>query len=213
MNLDFFPVPMLLSLGILTAMLIFLRHKRRWAYLFCFSLFWLYLMVVASLVFFPVPLVDVSIPRQPIDEILARINWTPFNFRYLYSANSTTIFEQVVGNVLLTIPFGLFLPFIAHFKAGKFFWLAAGVGFIIETMQLTACLLVGFAYRGIDINDVMLNGLGALLGYLCFRGLTHLVKFLPAHPFISSNGLLAYLYSVALNGSAAPESINRQPSK
>jgi glycopeptide antibiotics resistance protein len=203
---------MLLSLGILIVLLIFLRHKRRWAYLFCFSLFWLYLMVVASLVFFPVPLVDLSIPCQPIDEILARINWTPFNFRYLYAANSTTIFEQVIGNVLLTIPIGLMLPLVAHFKAGRRIWLAAGVGFIIETMQLAACLLVGFAYRGIDINDVMLNGLGALLGYLCFHGLARLVKRLPGPSRTSSGGLFAYIHSVALAGDAAPESRNQQPS-
>ena len=40
----------------------------------------------------------------------------------------------------------------------------------LETAQLGVSLLIGAAYRSVDINDVLLNAAGVLLGYALFRG-------------------------------------------
>jgi glycopeptide antibiotics resistance protein len=197
---------MALSLGSLIILLVFLRRKFSRAYLLCLSLFWLYLMLLASLILFPVPIFEASFPRQPLMDMLSRVNLIPLDFGYLFHANHNTIFEQLIGNILLTLPLGFGLPFIGAFKPGRLFWLAVGSGFAIEMLQFAACLLLGSDYRGIDINDALLNSLGTLLGYAFFRGFARLYLLLMNQRIKTRNGgLLSYIDQVALHGSATPE--------
>lgn len=68
--------------------------------------------------------------------------------------------ESAALNVLLFMPFGFLLPFIwERFKSWKNV-LAAGfcLSLFIETAQI-------FTYRLTDIDDLILNALGAVLGY------------------------------------------------
>jgi glycopeptide antibiotics resistance protein len=61
------------------------------------------------------------------------------------------------------------VSFIARLKARDFLWLALTVGLSIELAQLAVSLVIGGAYRGVDINDVLLNAAGVLIGFACFR--------------------------------------------
>lgn len=68
--------------------------------------------------------------------------------------------ENAALNILLFLPFGFLLPFIwERFKSWKTV-LAAGfcLSLFIETAQI-------FTYRLTDIDDLLLNSLGAVLGY------------------------------------------------
>ena len=168
--LEFFPFPLLAGLGILAILLVLLRRKRSPAYLLGLAVFWLYLLLVVSQIIFPIPLPEGIRTRSPVTDILSHVNLVPFNFGRLFDYPPTVIFQQLFGNILLTVPFGFGLPFLARFKPKHFPWLALGAGFAIETAQLGFCLLVGATYRSTDINDVLLNAVGALLGYALFRG-------------------------------------------
>ena len=72
---------------------------------------------------------------------------------------------NLFGNVLLFIPLGLFPPLL-HEKMGRF-WktilLAAGIVAMVELLQML--LLVGTC----DIDDLLLNVLGAAFGYGLYR--------------------------------------------
>jgi glycopeptide antibiotics resistance protein len=64
------------------------------------------------------------------------------------------------GNIILFVPFGVLFPAVTDWKK---MWrtVVAGVGFslIIETIQLITS-------RGcFDFDDVLLNGLGCIIGY------------------------------------------------
>jgi glycopeptide antibiotics resistance protein len=48
-------------------------------------------------------------------------------------------------------------------------WYSAIFAVTIETLQLAISLLYGFAYRVIDVNDVLLNLSGAMLGYALLK--------------------------------------------
>ena len=84
------------------------------------------------------------------------------------------------GNVLVFVPFGLLLPLVFPRSAtlrrvalgGLLFSLA------IELGQLAVSLAVGSWYRMTDVDDVMLNVVGVLLGYALYRDLV--VR--PPHP-------------------------------
>lgn len=75
---------------------------------------------------------------------------------------------NLLGNILLFIPLGLFPPLLSE-KLRRF-WktalLAAGIMALVELLQML--LLVGTC----DVDDLILNVLGAALGYGLFH-LTH----------------------------------------
>jgi len=80
-------------------------------------------------------------------------------------------FINFLGNIAIFMPIGFLLPMLWR-KMEKFFYLLI-VGFclslFIETMQLPQ-------YRSTDVDDLWLNTLGALLGFLVYH---QLVKRMP----------------------------------
>ena len=73
-------------------------------------------------------------------------------------------FINLVGNIVLLVPIGFLVPFINRNMVWKeSLVLAAATGFSIEGMQ--ALFQVGI----FDIDDIILNGLGVVLGYWIFR--------------------------------------------
>lgn len=118
------------------------RFKKKW--------FWAVLFVVYMNVMFCV----VGIPSAQFVRWNPEINWIPF--RDFSSAN-------IVGmslNILMFIPFGVFLPiyFGRFWKMSTTVLAGAFMSFTIEVLQL-------FTFRLTDIDDLIMNTLGTLLGY------------------------------------------------
>lgn len=72
---------------------------------------------------------------------------------------------NVVGNVVAFGPFGFFLPIVS--RRSKKWWmtvsLSIGFSLCIEITQLV------FRVGSFDVDDILLNTLGGLLGYLSYR--------------------------------------------
>lgn len=70
---------------------------------------------------------------------------------------------NLLGNILLFIPFGFFLPMASKYKS---FFLTAffsfGFSLLVESFQLIS--KVGI----FDVDDLLLNALGGILGYLIY---------------------------------------------
>lgn len=78
---------------------------------------------------------------------------------------------NLVGNVVLLVPIGFLVPFVvANMTSKKSLALAVAAGFAIEGMQ--ALLHVGI----FDIDDVILNGLGVMVGYWAFTMLAKMER-------------------------------------
>jgi glycopeptide antibiotics resistance protein len=197
MRLEFFPFPLLAGLGILVILLILLWQKHSRAYLFCFSIFWLYMLLVISVIIFPMSLPDTTEMRSPVSSILSHVNLVPFNFGNLFDNHPIVIFHEIVGNILLTMPFGFGIPFLVCIKPKNMLWLAIGAGLAAETAQLGFNLLVGGNYRSVDINDVLLNATGAMLGFTLFLGFAWLYVAISNRIKIKHSGFFAYGYDVA----------------
>jgi glycopeptide antibiotics resistance protein len=197
-HIEFIPYPLLAGLALLGILLVLLqRDGHRLAYLFCFSVFWLYLLLVVCLTIFPISLPLGQGERQSIGHILSRVNLIPFSLGGLFMLSPRVIFDNLAGNVLLTLPFGFGINFIARPQAKHIPWMAVGVGLAIETTQLTVSLLIGGAYRGVDVNDLLLNALGVLVGYGLFRGFVWLYRTVARRIGIGRWGLFAYILEVA----------------
>ncbi len=83
-------------------------------------------------------------------------------------------FRQFFGNIAVFVPAGVLMPFIFK-KTQRFLWAALG-GFLftlcIETLQLIL-VLASMSYRKFDVDDLILNTLGAIIGYIIYRIIFH----------------------------------------
>lgn len=96
-------------------------------------------------------------------------NFIPFKEMFRYRVFSTMFFRNVAGNLLMFMPYGLFISYFLKLnKKGIVLLLSLIVSCTIESTQL----LIG---RVFDVDDIMLNILGGLFGYYLYR-LVHLIK-------------------------------------
>jgi glycopeptide antibiotics resistance protein len=81
-----------------------------------------------------------------------------------------SVLRLMVGNVLAFVPLGILTPLLAPNRRSWLFVLAVGlvVSVAIELSQLGLSGVVGYTYRQSDVDDVILNVVGALLGYVAF---------------------------------------------
>jgi glycopeptide antibiotics resistance protein len=82
----------------------------------------------------------------------------------------TQAVRQLLGNIVMFVPFGVLLPAIgARYRSLGHFTLAALTASIsIELLQLIL-RLAGVMSRSIDVDDVILNTAGALIGWSLWR--------------------------------------------
>jgi glycopeptide antibiotics resistance protein len=193
MMIEFTSFDFLIGIAILAILLVILwRQKKSFSYLFFFSIFWIYLLYVVSVVVFPFPIIEIS-----AGEIFKpSINLIPLYFG-LCSELPNACFMNIVGNILITMPFGFGVSFIARVRAKDFLWLAFVVGFTFEGAQIIISLIFRSPFRSIDINDVILNAIGVLLGYGCFRIFAWLYLMMAQRLKINLGGIFAYVHNVA----------------
>ncbi|MFD9488025.1 VanZ family protein [Streptomyces sp. NPDC059991] len=135
-------------------------------------------VAIASLVAFSVVLAEVTLTPSPASRDIAGSNLRPGHSLRQY-ADEYTFLEacrQVGGNLLLGAPFGLILPVLVRrrLRAVRVLLYTVVVMVFIELVQ--GALVEG---RAFDVDDVLLNTSGALLGYLVLgrrmgRGFHHL---------------------------------------
>ena len=128
---------------------------------------------------------------------LSRINLIPFNFGRLFDVSSFIILWELLGNILLTVPFGFGINFILTLGPGFILPLSLFSGLLIETSQFLFSLLLGISYRSVDINDVILNFLGSLLGFGMFYLFAWLYTALFRRLTIKPEGLPGYMLKIS----------------
>ncbi len=197
MRIHFLPYPFLAGLIALAVVLAFQSKRHSRTYLFFSGIFGIYLLMVAAVTLFPIPLPRPGAQRSSVAHILAQINLIPLDFHRLFRYSRIWIFLEIFGNILMTIPYGFGLPFLTQIRPKKFIWAAMAIGFTIETTQLLLALIIGASYRQTDINDFLLNTLGALIGYGLFQGFAWLYLAVYKDTELKKKGAFAYLLKVA----------------
>lgn len=142
------------------------RRGHNWPSIVAFGIFWMYLLALAATVF-PIPLYALGRPGMS-GAWMMNVNLVPFyfgSFEPQTAAWSWAVVRQGVAlNILMTMPLGFGAAFVV--RPGKRGWLwVAAAGAAPEGLQVVISLLLGYPYRSLDINDVIFNILGAVLGY------------------------------------------------
>ncbi len=100
-------------------------------------------------------------------------NLVPFTEIFRYEIGSQMFIYNVIGNILIFVPFGYFVS--GYVKANK----VSHILFISILTSLTVELVQLNIGRSFDIDDIILNVAGSILGFLLYIGLTAIKKHLP----------------------------------
>ena len=107
------------------------------------------------------------------DVYLSGTNLVPFKEILRYSIGSENFNRQVIGNIILFIPLGFFFTYYTRIKKiGSITIIAVLISFTIETVQK-------YIGRSFDIDDIILNVVGGIIGFLIYVGLDAIKKKLP----------------------------------
>ena len=89
-------------------------------------------------------------------------NFIPFKEILRYNMGSRLFFKNVIGNMILFLPFGFFISlYLKEEKANLPLLIILITSFSIEVVQM----IIG---RVFDIDDILLNLVGGYLGYLVY---------------------------------------------
>lgn len=151
----------LLFLLFLVADALWKKRKRNIGHYFIIITFSIYLLCVIQLVFFPI---EVNIGKYA--------NLTPWYKTINFIPILTIDVQTFVLNILMLIPFGVYLPLLHRkFESIK---IVTYYGFFlsltIEGIQMMIRVICGNG-RSTDINDLLANTVGAILGYIVINAL------------------------------------------
>ena len=161
-----FSFPMILiSIVVVFSLRIYdlIKNKKRWCFYqdFLILLFIIYILCLFQIVTFQ----DAT--------YVSGNNLIPFREIFRYSLGSHLFLKNVIGNVLLFLPYGLFVSyFFKEKKLLPIFILVFITSLTIEGTQL----MIG---RVFDIDDIILNVLGGIFGFFLYQILAKIVSFFP----------------------------------
>ena len=102
------------------------------------------------------------------------INIVPFSEIFRYEIGSKMFIYNVLGNILLFVPYGYFVTRYTESKSFfQIFLVCLITSFTVEFLQVK----LG---RSFDVDDILLNVIGGILGYFLYSFLNSIRKSLPS---------------------------------
>ena len=151
---------------------------------FCFYSMILYLLCAYFLVMLPLPSIEKVasmtgtttqlVPFQFIKDIMVTVSFEITNINDLINVFKHSTMYTILFNIVLTLPFGIYLRYIFKKKWYHSIIYTFLLSLFFELTQLSG--LYGIyprQYRLFDVDDLMINTLGGLIGHI----LTPLVTF------------------------------------
>lgn len=183
MQLDFHVETFLLvyiaaAAGILVFYKVRAHHKYRIWYPLLFALYILFLIkfvIFPLIIFFEGGEESMYYLSNPYTQLI------PFHFLSEYRAGYLGT-KQIVGNIVLLVPLVFFIRFILESRTAaairrKTFFFCVGISAAIEGIQLILDLATHYSNRIMDVDDILLNALGVILGLIAFDLLKKSGKF------------------------------------
>lgn len=101
-------------------------------------------------------------------------NFIPFKEVFRYQIFSERFFRNVVGNLIMFMPYGFFVSYFLRLDKKKIIFIMSLL--VSVTIEITQ-LIIG---RVFDVDDIMLNVCGGILGYFVYRFIHHFKNKLPS---------------------------------
>ncbi|TYS89988.1 VanZ family protein [Rossellomorea aquimaris] len=166
---------------IISLFTIFLGYKYLKGYISVLHyVYWLIFSVYASnlvvITLFPFPYQKELIQIMIEDNLGVEHNFIPFKAiaDAINFGDPIIALKQIGGNILLFIPLGLALPILfPTIKKGKVIVIGFLISLSIELIQYMAGFFLGFNYRSFDVDDLMTNTLGTVIGLFVYTLLSN----------------------------------------
>ena len=149
----------------------FLRVKKkpRLEYLLAFTVFYIYLYKVLDITliqFQSLLLLKYFMPNLMLNGLAAEssINLVP-----LITLGAEDVRTSLL-NILLMVPFGFGLAFLTNLRMGSVIAAGALFNIAVELLQLLTGMMASTTFRVADINDVIFNTAGVVIGCVLFAG-------------------------------------------
>ncbi len=98
--------------------------------------------------------------------------WNPLGFIGDIAKDGLRAVFQLVFNIVFFIPFGFIAGSLLRMRFATSVLFACGISVLIELAQLTGLFgLYPYAFRCCDVDDVICNTAGGIIGWLCARAL------------------------------------------
>ncbi|UTR13819.1 VanZ family protein [Salipaludibacillus sp. LMS25] len=186
MLIDFNYTYRLIAAVVFIVLAIILKKKNKSVpYIIFFGFFYVYMMMVINYTQFPI-ITDLGAEYS----LSNAINYTIAN-------PFTEMNQAIILNVLLTIPFGFLVPFLLKVNIKKMVMQGLGLTLMIESLQLLVWIWLGAHLRYIDINDVICNLLGVMIGYGLFKAFCLFLILLVDRFKIEKDFFLQFVYRIA----------------
>jgi glycopeptide antibiotics resistance protein len=184
-----FDLSTVLFLGLVwVGAIIFLKFKKRkdFTYLLFFTVFYVYMAKLIDVTQFPMYFSE-SMRINIGQNVWGNMNLMPF----FTITEKSTITSAL--NILITIPFGFGMPFISGLRARGVVIAGCATSLLLEFFQFIIALMAGFTFRVVDINDVIFNTFGVIIGYMIFVGFVRICRFAVNKFGICQNDILKYV--------------------
>jgi len=144
--------------------------KRRWGFtktIFVAS-FAIYLFALAEILFFSIPFV----PHEIVEARQfshPRMNLVPFVD--MLSQNTSIIFRNLIGNTVIFIPLGFFIPVLIKAESvwKKTIAIVFFTAILVEVVQFIGSFIIfKISWKVVDVDDVIMNILGGMIGLAAY---------------------------------------------
>ena len=156
---DTWPTLLLVTVVLLSMRVIYLIKNKEKLLLYNELMYYFFIMYILCL-FYVVTFQDVS---------WAKSNFIPFKEILRYDFGTRLFYKNVLGNAVIFMPFGFFVSYILKIKKVP---LIMFLSFITSATIEATQLVIG---RVFDVDDILLNTLGGILGFILYK-VIHVIK-------------------------------------
>lgn len=147
------------------------HHVEYW---FLRIIFYFYVIMLVKVTLFPIPFfpydikVLKSVHPHGMDNNIIPFHTIKHILKYSLSLHVKLV--QIGGNILLLMPMAFYMLLVKEElrKFVKIFGFVILTSVSIELIQFIIGLITRYNYRNIDIDDVILNTIGGIIGYIIF---------------------------------------------
>ena len=150
---DMWPTLLLISVVAFAMRITYVFKNKEKAVLYKDLMFYFFILYILCL-FYVVTFQDVSWSTS---------NFIPFKEILRYSIGSSLFYKNVLGNMVMFVPFGFFVSYFL--KLEKLYGITLITLLTSVTIEITQ-LLIG---RVFDVDDLLLNLIGGIVGFLIYK--------------------------------------------
>ena len=192
MYFDLLTVVLFALIWICIVTILWLKKKKSLVYLIFFTIFYVYIVKVLDYTLFQFQSLLLLKHFMPDLILNGQTAGKNMNLIPLVSLTSQDLKTSLL-NILLLVPFGFGLPFITNLRMKKIVVIGALFSIVIEFLQLVTGLMAKITFRIADINDVIFNTVGVVIGYILFVGFVRIYRHISHNGEISANPILRYI--------------------